>query len=102
MQAQIESARDLMGGLYRSTLSYKGSNVQGTRSDWARDLDAEAEGLLGVETCEWTGLYGGFATVPTVNNEVTIDGVKVHVSGRPSLDQSGVIVLALRRREVLS
>lgn len=84
-----------------STLVWGSQSVVGTRSEWTKDLDAEAEGILNAESCEWAGKISLFTSsiLPAVKVDVTIDGVKAHIISREE-NQDGVQVLFQLRRKV--
>ncbi len=85
-----------------SVLVWASQTVTGTRSEWTRDLDAEAEGILNVESCEWLGAISDFtgSTLPANNVALTVDGTKAHTTSKR--EQEGVAVLNLRRKVSVS
>jgi len=87
-----------------SVLVWGSQSVTGTRSEWTKDLDALAEGIANVESCEWAADVSGFtgSTPPALNVDVTVDGVKAHITAREE-NQDGVqVVLQLRRKVSVS
>ena len=83
-----------------SVLVWGSQSVTGTRSSWVRDLDAEAEGLLNIERCEWIGVVSDFtsSTLPANNVQVTVGGVTAHTLTRETNEDDAVVRLQLRRR----
>lgn len=81
-------------------LVWGAQSVTGTRSAWVRDLDAEAEGLLNIERCEWIGTVTDFSgsTLPANNVQVTVGGVTAHTLTRETNEDDSVVRLQLRRR----
>jgi len=83
-----------------SVLTWSGQSVTGTQSGWTRDLDAEAEGILNAETCEWIGAISGFtaSTLPANNAVVTVGGVAAHITSKRIDADDAVVVLSVRRK----
>ena len=90
-----EFAADLPG-----VLVWGAQTITGTRSAWVRDLDAEAEGLLNIERCEWIGKVTDFSgsTLPPNNTQLTVGGITVHTLTRETNEDDTVVRLQLRRR----
>lgn len=83
-----------------SVLTWSGQSVTGTQSGWTRDLDAEAEGILNAETCEWIGAVSGFSgsTLPANNADVTVGGVSAHITSKRFADDDAVVLFSVRRK----
>lgn len=81
-----------------SVLVWAGQTITGSRGAWSRDLDALAEGILNMESCEWIGSIADFtsSTLPRVNVDITVDGSKAHITTKR--EHEGVVVLELRRK----
>lgn len=87
-----------------SVLVWGSQSVTGTRSEWTKDLDALAEGILDSQSCEWAGDVSEFtgSTLPALNVDVVIDGVKAHITAKEE-NQDGVqVVFQLRRKVAVS
>lgn len=83
-----------------SVLVWGAQSVTGTRSAWVRDLDAEAQQNMNIETCEWLGTVSDFSgsTLPPNNTQVTVGGTTAHVMTRETNEDDSVVRLQLRRR----
>tara|TARA_R110000822_G_scaffold181681_3_gene321383 strand:- start:194 stop:514 length:321 start_codon:yes stop_codon:yes gene_type:complete len=77
-------------------------SITGTKSEWSRDLDAEAEGIFNTERCEWLGKMSDFTNslLPSNNQDVTVDGTAAHILGKREYE--GVVHFELRRRVAAS
>lgn len=85
-----------------STLVFGAVTVTGTRSEWQRDLDAAAEGILEAETCLWIGKFADLTTMPTINQVVAVDGTNATIIGKVEGSESAVIKFELRRLATLA
>tara|TARA_R110002126_G_scaffold57973_3_gene153384 strand:+ start:3142 stop:3459 length:318 start_codon:yes stop_codon:yes gene_type:complete len=85
-----------------STLVFGAVSVTGTRSEWQRDIDAAAEGILEAETCLWIGKFADLTTMPTVNQVVAVDGTNATIIGKVEGSESAVIKFELRRLATLA